>query len=263
MICSRVSAGLRGNGLRAALGTSTAKVEASGERDGASGVGLEPGGLGSGSFPEKRRREERSPHPNSRRRPALPGRGGGMAALCSPLAYVPLRTCRSGLWQVFPAWFPFPCFPSPPRPFPNLLGNPSVSISAVTVTHTRGQAVPVKLFLQLASPQSPLLFPAIAFWGYGLGFGCRTPGKPCEQKSRGDLKRVTLPATLFSFHIWRKVASSSPLVFRTASQGPAGQSAPGTAATAVSTSHLGFVPRKRSPVCRRNPVEVKSALSIR
>lgn len=45
-------------------------------------------------------------------------------------------------------------------------------------------------------------------------------------------------------------------------QGPAGQSAPGTAATAVSTSPLGFVPRKRPPVRRRNPVEVKSALSI-
>lgn len=185
MICSRVSAGLRGNGLRAALGTSTAKVEASGERDGVSGVGLEPGGLGSGSgsFPAKRRREERSPHPNSRRRPALPGRGGGAG---SPVLAFGVRSPpQLPLWVLagLPGVIPFSLLSTPPPPpFPNLLGNPNVSISAVTVTHTRGQAVPVKLFLQLAFPQSPLFFSCDCFLGVRPWFWLQNPWKAVRTK---------------------------------------------------------------------------------
>lgn len=45
MICSRASAGLRGSGFRAALGTATAKVAAARER-GWDGVGRVGPGLG-------------------------------------------------------------------------------------------------------------------------------------------------------------------------------------------------------------------------
>lgn len=75
MICSRVSAGLRGNGLRAALGTATAKVAAARERgrDGMSRAGPDPGRLASASLLTKRRREERPCHPAPAA--ALPCRG--------------------------------------------------------------------------------------------------------------------------------------------------------------------------------------------
>lgn len=184
MICSRVSAGLRGNGLRAALGTATAKVAAARERrrDGAGRAGPGLGRLGSGSASAlcEAMAGGAAASSHSRCRPALPCRRRRGWQPCarlwrtSPPQLVFLLAAR------LPGLVPFsffcrrthvtcleiPMFPSPLSPY-------SYEASGCAS----------KRFFQLASAKSLLLFPVNSFSGYGLVFGSRTPGKQCKQKS--------------------------------------------------------------------------------
>lgn len=136
MICSRVSAGLRGNSLRATLGTATAKVAAARERgrDGAGRAGPGPGRLGSRSLPAKRRREERPSHPAPAAilpGPSLPCRGGGAGSRVPAFGVRPPAAAVLGVAAGLPGVVPFSFLSKSPSP--NLIGNPDVSISTVTL----------------------------------------------------------------------------------------------------------------------------------
>lgn len=115
MICSRVSAGLRGSGLRATLGSATAKVAASRERGraGAAGVGVTPCGVTAGGA---------AASAPSCRRPARPCGGGGAGSRCSA---VPRDLCSCLLVADLPGVVPLSFLSR--LPSPHLLGNPSVS----------------------------------------------------------------------------------------------------------------------------------------
>lgn len=153
MICSRVSAGLRGSGLRATLGSATAKVAASRERGRAG-----PGRAGWGWGHSVRSDGGRS----GRLSPLLPP---SCPALWRRRGWQPVLGCAAGPLQLLA------CGGSSRRgslflplqtPFPSLAWESQCFSLDRHLTHTRAQAVPVNSF-QLASPQSLFLFPENAF----------------------------------------------------------------------------------------------------
>lgn len=174
--------------------------------------------------------------------------------MCSPLRRSP-RSCCYSLWQVLPAWFPVSSFPDPLSL--NLFGNHSVSISLSPYPY-EGSGVPAN------SSSSHLPVSALVACESFLGvvFLAAEPAESSAGKrARAPGVRNSACACLLLPHTEEGRCAFPSRVTR-GLQGPAGQPAPGTAAAAVSTSHLGFLPRKGPAGRRRSPLEVTWALRI-